>query len=335
LAEERSFFLGNAALRFYTLPVGASGLEIIVVPTVPLAKRGDAVQRRGMSSLPRVTVVTVTWQSATAIGGFLAACPDGMPVIVVDNGSSDGTAEVAKAARPGVTVIGNGANLGFGAAANRGLEAARTEFALLANPDARLSAEAVAALVAAADTYPAHTLVAPLLLDEAGRPVRSWNAAQHRRRRLVRDRRGEPWPEGPVCVEFASGACLLFRSADALRFDDGFFLFYEDDDLCLRAGGALLEPAARVAHAGGRSSAPSLGVAWRKARCMAWSRLRFTALHGGGGEAARREGLGRALHHAGKALGHALSLKGRRVVADVGGLAGTLAWLGGRRGGPG
>jgi N-acetylglucosaminyl-diphospho-decaprenol L-rhamnosyltransferase len=276
-----------------------------------------------------VTVVTVTWQSAGTIAGFLGACPAGAKVIVVDNGSTDGTPAAARAARPDVQVIENAENLGFGAAANIGLDAAGPGYALLANPDARLSGTAVAALVAAAEAYPAHRLVAPLLLDEGGRPVRSWNAAQPRRRRLPRDRRPEPWPEGPACVEFASGACLLFRGGDPLRFDPGFFLFYEDDDLCHRAGGALLVPAARVAHAGGRSSAPSLAVTWRKARCMAFSRLRFAALHGGGAAAARREALGRLLHHAGKAAGHALTGRGRRVVGDVAGLAGTLAWLAG------
>jgi GT2 family glycosyltransferase len=226
-----------------------------------------------------------------------------------------------------VTVLANATNPGFGAAANQGLDAARTDLALLANPDARLSAEAVAALLAAAEAFPGHRLLAPLLLDEAGRAVRSWNAGQARRRHLPRAREGEPWPEGPACVEFASGACLLFRPGDGLRFDPGFFLFYEDDDLCHRAGGALLVPAARVAHAGGRSSAPRPGVAWRKARAMAFSRLRFAALHGGGPGAARREAARRLLHHLGKAAGHALTLRGAKLRADLAGLAGTLAWL--------
>jgi GT2 family glycosyltransferase len=284
-----------------------------------------------MSPPPRVTVVTVTWRSAATIGGFLQACPAGIPVILVDNASLDETRAVALRARPDARIIENPANLGFGAACNIGIAAADTEFVLLANPDARLSTAAVAALLAAANAFPGHRLVAPLLLDEAGRPVRSWNAAQPRRRRLPRDRAAEPWPEGPVCVAFASGACLLLRPAEGLRFDEEFFLFYEDDDLCARAGGALLEPAARVAHAGGRSSPPALSTTWRKARCMAWSRLRFTALHGGGAAAARREGLGRLAHHAGKALGHALTLRRARLAADLAGLAGTLAWLRGRR----
>jgi len=280
---------------------------------------------------PPLSIVTVTHHSAATIAGFLAACPAGLPVVLVDNASTDETIQVAMAARPGLTVIANRGNPGFGAAANQGLDAAGAGLALLANPDARLSAEAIAALLAAAEAFPEHRLLAPVLLDEKGQPVRSWNAGQARRRHLPRDRMAEPWPEGPACVAFASGACLLFRPAQGLRFDAGFFLFYEDDDLCHRAGGALLVPAARVAHAGGRSSGPSRAIAWRKAHAMAWSRLRFTALHGGGVAAARREAGRRLLHHGGKALGHALTLRGDKLRADLAGLAGTLAWL---RGGP-
>ncbi|WP_237214188.1 glycosyltransferase [Falsiroseomonas oryziterrae] len=280
-----------------------------------------------MPTNPRVTVVTVTYASAGTIGDFLASCPDDLPVLVVDNASPDDTLARVRAVRPRARIIENARNLGFGAACNLALDGIGTEFALLANPDARLSAEAVAALVAAADAFPDHRLVAPLLLDAEGRPVRSWNVAQAWRRRLPRDREGEPWPAGPVCVAFASGACLLMRPADPLRFDEGFFLFYEDDDLCARAGGALLEPAARVAHAGGRSSPRSLATSWRKARCMAWSRLRFTALHDGGVDVARREGRRRAVHHLGKALGHALTARPRKVVTDIAALAGTAAWL--------
>jgi GT2 family glycosyltransferase len=285
-----------------------------------------------MLTAPRVTIVTVTWRSAGTIDGFLAACPPGIPVIVVDNASPDETRDIARARRPDAHIIENARNLGFGTACNIGIEAARTEFVLLANPDARLSEAAIAALLRAAEAHPEHRLLAPLLLDAKGHPVRSWNTAQPRRRLLPRDRAPEPWPEGPACVDFASGACLLLRRADGLRFDENFFLFYEDDDLCTRAGGALLEPAARVGHAGGRSSAPTLGTTWRKARCLAWSRLRFTALHDGGEAAARREARARLLHHAGKAAGHALTLRIRKTTADLAGIVGTLAWLRGRPG---
>jgi N-acetylglucosaminyl-diphospho-decaprenol L-rhamnosyltransferase len=280
------------------------------------------------ASLSRVTVVTVTWASQEAMRGFLAALPPGVAVVVVDNASPDGTVAAVREARPEAVVVENAANLGFGAGCNRGLDRVATEFALLANPDARLTAAAIAGLVAAAEAHPAARLVAPLILDAAGRKVRSWNASHLRRGRMPGRRDGEPWPEGPFCADYASGACLLLRPRDGLRFDERFFLFYEDDDVCLRAGGVLVQPAVGVAHEGGRSSGASARVTWRKAWHMAWSRLLFLHLHGGavGVEPWRMAG-----RHAGKLIGHALTLRGRKMVADLGALAGTLAWIGGRR----
>jgi hypothetical protein len=95
----------------------------------------------------------------------------------------------------------------------------------------------------------------------------------------------------------------------------------------------VLVPGAVVRHTGGASSAPSAALAWRKARHMAWSRLCYAAKRGGGGGegAARREAWARLLHHAGKAVGHAATLRGRQAWADLAGLAGTLAWMRGRR----
>jgi GT2 family glycosyltransferase len=299
------------------------------------------------AALRRVTAVTVTHDSAAVIGGFLAACPDGLRVVVVDNASGDGTAEVVAASgRDAVRLLRAPANRGFGAGCNLGLDVVETEFALLANPDVRLSAAAIAALVAAADRFPEAAILAPALrappeaAHPEGRPVRSWNAAPHRRPLLPRRRDAEPWPEGPICAGYVSGAAMLLRRADAaawLRFDEGFFLYYEDDDLCARAiargRSVVLVPEAVVTHAGGRSSRPSARLAWRKAFHMARSRLRFTAKHAGAA-AARAEALRRLGRHAGKALGHAATAQGGKLLADLAGGAATLAWIAGlRRGG--
>jgi GT2 family glycosyltransferase len=280
-----------------------------------------------MSAEARVTVVTVTHASAGQIAGFLAAVPPGLPVVVVDNASPDATPALARAARPGAVVLEMAANLGFGAGCNRGLAQVGTEFALLANPDARLDADAIAGLLAAAEAFPEAALLAPLIVNEAGRPERSWNVTQLRRRALPRDRAAEPWPEHPFCADYASGACLLLRMAAGLRFDEAIFLFYEDDLLCAAAGGVVVVPAARVAHAGGGSSAGGGRIARLKAWHMAWSRLHLWQVQAGQG---RREAWARLSHHAGKALGHAATLRWGRAGADLAGLAGTLAWLRGR-----
>ena len=284
------------------------------------------------AALVRVCVVSVAYNSADALRGMLASVPPGLGVIVVDNASADDSVAVAEAA--GARVIRNGANLGFGAGCNIGMNAAEAEFLLLANPDTRLDGAAIARLVAAADAFPDAAILAPMLCDETGARVRSWDVEQQHRRLLPRKRDAEPWPEGPLCAEFLSGACLLLRASEGLRFDEAFFLFYEDDAICAaaRAKGRslVLVPDAVMHHAGGGSSAPSKALSAFKARHMAWSRLHYMALMQGD-VAARREAWARVWHHLGKALGHGITLRLDKLRADVAGLGGTLAWLRGKR----
>ena len=284
------------------------------------------------AALARVCVVSIAYNSAAALRGMLASVPPGLGVIVVDNASADDSVAVAEAA--GARVIRNGANLGFGAGCNIGMNAAETAFVLLANPDTRLDGKAIARLVAAADAFPDAAILAPMLCDETGARVRSWDVEQLHRRKLARKRDAEPWPEGPLCAEFLSGACLLLRASEGLRFDEAFFLFYEDDAICAAArakGRALvLVPDAVMHHAGGGSSAPSQALSAFKARHMAWSRLHYMALMRGD-LAARREAWARVWHHASKAFGHGLTLRFEKLRADMAGLGGTLAWLRGRR----
>ncbi len=283
-------------------------------------------------ALARVCVVTVAYNSAAALRGMLGSVPEGLAVIVVDNASRDDSAAMAEAA--GARVFGNTANLGFGAGCNIGMDAAETEFVLLANPDTRLDAGAIARLVAVADAFPDAAILAPTLRDETGARVRSWDVEQLHRRLLSRKRDAEPWPEGPLCAEFLSGACMLLRASDGLRFDEDFFLFYEDDAICAaaRAKGRslVLVPDAVMHHAGGGSSAPSEALSAFKARHLAWSRLHYMVLMRGSA-AGQREAWARLWHHLGKALGHGLTLRMAKLRADLAGLGGTLAWLRGKR----
>jgi GT2 family glycosyltransferase len=272
--------------------------------------------------------VTVTHDSARAIEGFLGALPPGLPVLIVDNASRDGTPDRVAAVAPRAQVIRNAVNRGFGAGCNAGLDRATTEFVLLLNPDAQLCPGALEALLEAADAWPDAAILAPAIEGRDGARVRSWDATQRRRRLMPRRRDAEPWPEGPFCADFVSGAAMLLRRAEGLRFDERLFLFYEDDALCdaarARGRAVVLVPAAAVAHAGGHSSTPSLRIRARKAFHMALSRQIHLARHG------RPDSAARLLHHAGKAAGHAVTLRGARVVEDLAGFAGTLAWLGGR-----
>jgi N-acetylglucosaminyl-diphospho-decaprenol L-rhamnosyltransferase len=217
--------------------------------------------------LDRVTVVTVTYQSA-GLAAQLARVLDGFPhVVLIDNASTDGTADSLRALLPNARVIRNNRNLGFGPANNQGMRLATTEFALLLNPDCEIEIESVQRLVEAADRFPAAALIAPQGWHDRTTPQPSYRHAFYEQRAAQAYR----IPDGTCSAKWLHGCCQLAR-LDAVRgfggFDERFFLYYEDDDICLRALAAghdcLLEPAANVLHAGGASSSASWRTQFRK-----------------------------------------------------------------------
>ncbi len=226
-------------------------------------------------SVPRVLVVIVSWNSAAHLAAAVKSVPEGVPVVVVDNASTDGSATVAREA--GARVIEAGRNLGFGPACNRAArEGAPSETILFLNPDAALvdGKRTVEALLRALDEDPSVAAVAPRLvgagqelfqlrrLPSTGSLLREAllvdrlfprNAGFRRDRYLDRDR------ETPFDVEQPAGAALLVRrdAFEALGGFDPVFVpaWFEDVDLSAR----LLEsgrriryvPSGRATHVGG------------------------------------------------------------------------------------
>lgn len=217
--------------------------------------------------MPEVSVVVVTYQSAGTIAACLASLPEGVEAIVVDNGSSDQTLAIVKAGFPGATAIAAGENMGFGAACNRGAAAAKGDVLLMLNPDARLEPGALEALVAALEADPGLGAVGPLVLDAEGVPELSWGddpglVFEWRRAREQHGRSPRPAPPAArTAVDWVTGGCLAVRRSawEAVGgFDSGYFLYFEDADLCrrLRLAGwtVAFEPAAVARHARGESA---------------------------------------------------------------------------------
>lgn len=204
-----------------------------------------------------VTVVFVAYNSAAVLGEAIASLPGGVPMVVVDNASSD--ASVAIARQGGAKIIEAGDNLGFGTGCNLGARAAVTEFILFLNPDARLLPRTLDILLADAAANPKAAAFGPLILDD-GQPELPRAITLLEKGPAMMD----AVPEQPCEPGFLSGACLLVRRAafEAVGgFDEAIFLYLEDDDLCLRlrqAGWALrLVPQAHVVHHQSTSSPPS------------------------------------------------------------------------------
>jgi len=275
-----------------------------------------------------VSVVIVAYNSATLLPACLAAIPAECPVVVVDNASPDGSGAVAEAARPGVKLVRAGKNLGFGPGANAGLAEVSTEFGLLLNADAVLEPGTIAGLVAAARRYPAAALFAPEILAPDGTMQFGHDLPFRRLRGPVVE------PEGDACCWYVGGSAMFLRMAVFRQlggFDPDIFLYYEDDDLCLRvraAAHALVHVAGvRVRHEGGASTAPAERLNWWKAFHQGWSRLHLEAKHHGRG-AAWRLALG---EWPGLVLKSTLRRGDARREKWSGRAAGMRAWMSGRK----
>ncbi|MGO4526521.1 glycosyltransferase family 2 protein [Microvirga sp. 2MCAF35] len=277
-----------------------------------------------------VTAIVVTFDSAHALPECLGALrADGVPVIVVDNASTDGT--VAMAEGQGACVIRNVRNEGYGRANNTGVRAAETEFVLIVNPDCIVDRGAVAALVDAARRYPDAVFFAPQIVEPSGRVFyqpRSLLAAS-----LTNPGGKLVVPEGEACAPFFSGACFLIRRETFLRlggFDENIFLFYEDDDLCRRvadSGSALVYvPQSVVRHGRGRSSGDKPGRIFASRWHQAWSRAYVSRKYGLPNPAP-----GMFAVNALKTLGASLTFRRKLVERYGGSAAGSWAAMRGRK----
>jgi GT2 family glycosyltransferase len=237
-------------------------------------------ERASRPDLAQVTVVVVTFNSAHCLPELGLGLAEFPHVIVVDNASDDGTPAAVRQHIPQARTLVNARNLGFGAANNLALHAAATPFCLLLNPDCEVSADKIRALLAAAIEHPDAAMVVPQLLRARGeREINyRWPATQWRSR--------GPGADGPCCVGFACGAAWLLNMQVMQEigfFDEGFFLYYEDDDLCqrifARRKAILLVPHVQLVH----SSRGSVRGAspWRSEYLRGFhharSKVRFTA----------------------------------------------------------
>jgi hypothetical protein len=226
--------------------------------------------------LPRTSVVIPNWNGVRWLPGCLASLAaqtrPADEVIVVDNGSSDGSLEYLRDEHPNVRVLTQGRNTGFAYAANRGIEAAGAEMVALINTDVVLSPDwlerMTAALVARPDAASATSKM--LSLDEPGRV---YDAGDVLRRDGACDQRGRFGPDdgrfdAPGEVFGACAGAALYRQTAVTAaggFDERFFAYLEDVDLALRLrlrGWTCAYEPAVCWHAGEGSSGQLTGGHW-------------------------------------------------------------------------
>ena len=189
---------------------------------------------------------------------YRGTCPPDL-VVVVDNASVDGSADLVRERFPQAELIRNDSNLGFAEGCNVGMRVLLDrgfELILLLNNDAVVDPGCLSELRRAAEHHPAAAYGATIY--EMGEPTRIWYAGGTISRLTLDARHVLTAPtagDEPRPTEFITGCCLMLR-AEALRrigfLDKDFFAYYEDVDWCLRAIAAgerlLYVPAAIVQH---------------------------------------------------------------------------------------
>lgn len=231
----------------------------------------------------KLSVVIVSFntrvQTLECLESVLEHSPPGTEVIVVDNGSTDGSAQAIKERFPDVVVDEAGENLGFARGVNRGVRASTGEFVLLLNPDTTVKHGSLDRLVDFARAHPEHGLYGGRTLRADGtlEPSSCWGApslwsltcfALGLSTAFAKSRVFDPeslgrWQRDTVReVPIVTGCLLLMRRDrwDELGgMDETFFLYGEDADFSVRAARHGLRPVivpdAVIVHEVGGSTA--------------------------------------------------------------------------------
>jgi GT2 family glycosyltransferase len=237
---------------------------------------------------PLLSIVIVAYKSRDEIGACLASLPaalDGgaVEIVVVDNSPGDGAGELIRERFPAVAYLAPGENLGFGRANNLGFTRTRGEFVLFLNPDTIANTAALAHCVQRLRDDPAIGLISPQLVQADGtmdlacrRSIPTlWDgfcratglAAAFPRRALFAGYNLTHLPaDGTYDVGAINGAFMLGRRATFERvaengavFDERFFMYGDDLDLCLRVARAgrriVYDGRVRLTHLKGLSVA--------------------------------------------------------------------------------
>ncbi|MHB9133083.1 MAG: glycosyltransferase family 2 protein [Armatimonadota bacterium] len=229
-----------------------------------------------------LSIVIVNWNTREDLRRCLASLPAGasttsLEVFVVDNASTDGSAEMVEAEFPGVRVIRNSGNTGFAHANNQALRQCEGDYLLLLNPDTLVQPGALDVLIAGMEAHPDTGIGGAKLLNKDGSLQYSCrrfptfttglfrNSALGRLfpgNHLVRDYLMTDFDHATIAeVDWVSGAALCIRrkAFEAIGLlDETFFMYCEDVDWCYRAKltgwKVCYFPAAVITHIIGCSS---------------------------------------------------------------------------------
>ena len=237
-----------------------------------------------------VAIIIVTYNSREEIDACLDSLvghtkPFHATITVVDNASRDGTVAFVREKFPSVQVNEAGDNLGFSKANNLGIRATKSDYVVILNPDTVTPPGGMQALVRGLASNLDAAIAGARLLSDRGFPELSWGPPispwsefkqmvlgglyRQKIRRIVR--KIDKLSRQPRKVAWVSGACMAIRRPDLEAvglFDERYFMYREDVDLCLamhkRGRDILYMAPAEVLHLRGKSAAKNPQVETRR-----------------------------------------------------------------------
>lgn len=252
----------------------------------------EVESEHSVGAFPDLSIVLVCWNNKEYLDPCLQSLYEGglhcnFDVVVVDNGSTDGSQEMLRKKYPEVLIIQNDHNVGLGKASNQGIEATQGRYILLLNNDTLVNGPSLDAMVEFLNTNPQTAAVGGQLLNSDGTVQSCYNNFPTLREEfLITTRLGEllrpGYPaivnDGEIrSVSWISSACLMLRR-DALDevglLDEEYFIYGDEADLqyrMIQAGWqAYYLPQATTIHYGGRSM-----DRWRRRKMVYRGKMMF------------------------------------------------------------
>jgi GT2 family glycosyltransferase len=193
-----------------------------------------------------LSVVIVTLKSEKVINKCINSIGQNVPVIVVENSNNQKFKHDLESRYKNLKCILSGSNLGMGAGNNVGIKTATTDYVFILNPDATLETNALDELFLASKKIPEFTILSPINVD--------LNFPNYKIKKIPKE------GNTPFQVDSVDGFSMLLNKNkfnNDIYFDENFFLYLENNDLCIRvkrAGGSVyIVPTAKINHGGSKT----------------------------------------------------------------------------------
>ena len=228
-------------------------------------------------SLNNLTFIIVTFKSEYIIHECIESLPKNSNIIVIENSNNEELKKTLEEKYSKIKVIIQ-KNSGMGSANNKGIKLCRTEYAFIINPDVKFYQDTLEELISLSSKYKDYSILAPIS-DDIKYPNYKINT-----KHLISD---DP---DLLSVDSVDGFAMLINKnkfSDNIYFDENFFLFLENDDLCLRKkkenNKIYVAKKAKINHLGGKSTSIThekeieLSRNWH----WMWSKFYFNKKHYG------------------------------------------------------